>query len=268
MEFKISKKYVRDLIVKVFNVLNGWVNPINPAKYLYLKDGTEKSFKSKYNLLGRADLVSISMFPDEFLHPSIIEYLKIITEEINGNSKVLYDTYVVCTVLHELSHMDQNPLGYMTEDGIDVWAFEDANELHASEFFIENIDKISKRLGFDLDNTLWVNVNDVYTREPNVVYHSFKSKQDQYDYLICMASGYDVKFLNDKNIEVGTTGISYVIDGYKYNAVAESTLEMLEERVTTSYKSFISKVFTTADGIIISLKENGASPYPYNFEYC
>ncbi len=153
---KLNIDEVKNIAFKMFKLFNGTINKF-PAKRMILVD-------DKTNNGG--------MVHNDYIEFNVGVYrtfrIKEWSNDLGWNKKeveVNVITEILMTVLHELSHLDQDGTG-QTYDEI-----ESANEIRTNQWVIDNQEIIESMIGLPIDNTLYLQLSK-YTSLPPAEYKS------------------------------------------------------------------------------------------------
>lgn len=153
---KLNIDEVKNIALKMFKLFNGTINKF-PAKRMMVVDEQKAHGGMVYN-----DYIEFNVGVYRTFH------IKEWSNDLGWNKKeveINVITEILMTVLHELSHLDQDATG-QTRDEV-----ESANEIRTNQWVIDNQEIIESMIGSPIDNTLYLQLSQ-YTSLPPAEYKS------------------------------------------------------------------------------------------------
>ena len=263
---KINMKEAETLVVDTYNLVNGWINPINRSESL-----TIKNVKSR-ELGGLAYMTGVVMNIG-FL--AIRNYVGTVKDILKSKDfKYLesnIETHIVALTIHELSHMDQDFLAYnVIVNGIEqenTYALEAANEVNTLNFIVNNKAQLEEKLDIKI-NAKWHIRDCVYNQFMAFQYVQIKNIHSVSNRMLRKFTGRNLDVLVNDVQKAGGTHILVKYKGEYYNPLEKEGLVALDNILGYSYKTYKTSCrIDQALGVkamVIELEESGeTTDYPY-----
>ena len=232
---KVDVDAVKNLVVDVYTKFNGVINPNNPSVKLMFTD-------RKIRVGFMKDTIALA-------HYNAIELnIKALSKRDYALSSVLLGkfnmekannilaTFIIDTVLHELSHLDQDFMKYVILQIADLNSLENANSYRTKEFITKHQDEIREDLGVEIDYSLTDMVNLYYRDKP---YAEFHSVSNQVNHVFSMITGYSLDMLNKELMRQNDiTKVGIQINERFYNLYDPNDLFAVDQVVRYSFKKF------------------------------
>ena len=236
---KIDIDAVKNLVVDAYIKFNGVINPNNPSVKLLFSDRKIRvGFMKDTIALAHYNAIELNIKALSKWDYSLSSVLlgKFNMEKANN----ILATFIVDTVLHELSHLDQDFMKYIIIQNIDLKSLENANSYRTKKFINQHQDEIKEVLDVEIDYSLADMVNLYYRDEP---YADFYSVSNQVNHVFTMITGYSLDMLNKELMRQNDiTKVGLQIDERFYNLYDPNDLFAVDQMVRYSYKKFGSQL--------------------------
>lgn len=237
---KIDLKNAEQLVIDVYNLVNGWVNPVNKSESLIIQ-----KVKS-VEVGGLSYMTSIVMNIGFMLVKGYLDNMK---KVLNKNSypylESNLETHLVALTIHELSHLDQDFLAYnVIINGIEqenTYALEAANEFNTLKFLNDHKDELEKKLNVNI-NAKWHVIDCVYNQYKIAGYIPIKNFNQVSNRLLRKFTGRNLNVLVDDLKAKNATHILVRYKGGYYNPIERDGLVALDNILGYSYKVYNTTV--------------------------
>ena len=236
---KVDVDAVKNLVVDAYTKFNGVINPNNPSVKLLFSDRKIRvGFMKDTIALAHYNAIELNVKALSKWDYSLSSVLlgKFNMEKANN----ILATFIVDTVLHELSHLDQDFMKYIIIQNIDLKSLENANSYRTKKFINQHQDEIKEVLDVEIDYSLADMVNLYYRDES---YADFYSVSNQVNHVFTMITGYSLDMLNKELMRQNDiTKVGLQIDERFYNLYDPNDLFAVDQMVRYSYKKFGSQL--------------------------
>lgn len=232
---KIDIDAVKNLVVDAYIKFNGVINPNNPSVKLLFSDRKIRvGFMKDTIALAHYNAIELNVKAlskwDYALSSVLLGKFNI--EKANN----ILATFIVDTVLHELSHLDQDFMKYVILQTADLNSLENANSYRTKKFINEHQYEINEELGVEIDYSLANMVNLYYRDDP---YAEFYPVSNQVNHVFSMITGYSLDMLNKELMRQNDiTKVGIQIDKRFYNLYDPNDLFAVDQMVRYSFKKF------------------------------
>jgi hypothetical protein len=262
---KINMKEAEQLVIDTYELVNGWINPINKSKSL-----TIQSVKTK-DIGGLAFMTNVVLNIGFLKVKGYISTMKKVLD--TGKWEYLesnLETHLVALTIHELSHLDQDFLAYnVMIGGIEqenMYAVEAANEFNALKFLNDHKDELEEKLDIKI-NAKWHVIDCIYSQFQLANYVHIKELSQVSNRLLRKFTGRNLDVLINDCKEKDATHILVHYDGNYYNPIEKDGLVALDNILGYSYKTYNTTVkiedVLGVKAMVIDLVKVGNSDYPY-----
>lgn len=231
---KVDIDVVKSLVMDVYNKFNGVINPNNPSvKLIFSNRKIRAGFLKDIIALAHYNAIEINI---KALAKWDYSISSIMLSRFNMNkANNILATFIVDTVLHELSHLDQDFMKYVILQTADLNSLENANSYHTKKFINEHQGEL-KELGIEIDYSLTNMVNLYYRDDP---YAEFHSVSNQVNHVFSMITGYSLDMLNKELMRQNDiTKVGLQINERFYNLYDPNDLFAVDQMVRYSFKKF------------------------------
>ena len=250
---KVVESKLVKLVEDVYEYFNGKINPTNNSqKLLIVKTEWDETTCRDIGFAGYGTVaIDIGLFMTPVYVNGIINNLKITSEK---RIESLIQSDVICVVAHELSHMNQDIIGYtrLENDLLvrDVECMEVANECNTINFVAANKASIEKDLDTKIDVSVHVLTNSVYRipSSPRItfggIYKPIESKLDIFNRILIDFTGKNFNETKKYCEENDIYGVLVKFEDTYYDLFNEEAFVSFDALFTFSFKEFNSKYYT------------------------
>lgn len=242
---KVNTVEAKRLIVDIYNLFNGVINPVNVSQKLEISD-------RKVHIGFMQDLVAFAHFNSIEVNINsmcgrlrsleMMAFAGLNLKKVND----MFATTLIDLVVHELSHLDQKCSDYIalkfTEFGLmytlNVEKFEQANAWHTRKFIEANVDMIKEKLDVDV-NYKYCNKINMYYKKPEEEYKQVESMSDVVDWVFTQITGNTKQALNPLVVlKYNVKRFGVVIDKSFYDLSVPEELMFVDKRIRYTRKKY------------------------------
>lgn len=222
----LNYKTMKTLVVDTFDKFNGVINPVNVAERLVFVHN--KSYEGGRSY-GKTIAFNMGVY-SKYNFKKMQKEMKFSDDTMNVNLV----TEVMMTVLHELSHLDQDMAKYGSQEELEV-----GNDVHTNDFVINNQDMIEETMNTKIDNRLYLVLCQYTKYRCDPVYHAI-NESTLLDSLIYKVTGHTLTELLDWAYENGVD-----VQNWKF---ADPITEIDEKTIKTGDSARVR--VSSSDGIL------------------
>ena len=237
---KVNMKEVERLITDTYELVNGWINPINKSESLMIQ------YVKTKDIGGLAFMTSVVLNTGFLRVKGYINNMKKVLETNKwGYLESNLETHLAALTIHELSHLDQDFLAYnVLIGGIEqenMYAVEAANEFNTLKFLNDHKDELEEKLNIKI-NAKWHIIDCVYNQFQMVNYVAIKEFSQVSNRLLRKFTGRNLDVLVNDCREKNATHILVRYNGNYYNPIEKDGLVALDNILGYSYKTYNTTV--------------------------